>query len=105
MLHVQPPDTNTCKSICKTQVATLKKWGQLSHTHTQTQTLGRLEATRVTQFSMVDSIELRTEVGQGQEAAHVAQLVAAGNGQRAEAEAVGNSLWVCLLSQIVCRLH
>lgn len=30
---------------------------------------------------MVDSIELRTEVGQGQEAAHVAQLVAAGRGR------------------------
>lgn len=54
----------------------------LTHTCTHTQTLGRLEATRVTQFSMVDSIELRTEVGQGQEAAHVAQLVAAGSGQR-----------------------
>lgn len=53
--------------------------GGSSGTHTQT--LGRLEATRVTQFSMVDSIELRTEVGQGQEAAHVAQLVAAGRGR------------------------
>lgn len=80
-------------------------------TGTHIHTLRRLEATRVTQFSMVDSVE----EGQEREVKKERDRERAGSSSRSTAgrnwaqlgggRVQGNGSWVCLLSQIVCRLH
>jgi len=97
VLHVPLPDTNTCKSICQIHVATLKRG---AHTHTHTHIYSRLEATRVTQFSMVDSGS-RWGRGNKQLTAHVLPFCIRERGAPSRGErGRSNGSWVCLLSQI-----